>query len=156
MATLDPRFYCTSDVDTYYVDNASGLPMSGGIVTFYSDVNRTVLKPVYQLTGTPGNYTFAPLNDPCTLSSSGTFQDGLGNNIVPYYYPFTGTPAQNTGVQELYYITVVNSGFVPQLVRQAWPPAVAQNNVTPVTDEQIDNFIPNEPVLSAYKSYKRY
>jgi len=67
MATVDPRFICSSDLELYMVDNASGLPLSGGIVTFYSDVNRTQLKPVYQLTGSPGNYTFAPLNNPCTL-----------------------------------------------------------------------------------------
>lgn len=148
MATLDPRFFCTSDLDTYYVDNASGLPMSGGIVTFYSDVNRTTLKPVYQLTGTPGNYSYAPLNNPCTLSSSGTFQDGLGNNIVPYYYPFEGTPEQNTGVQELYYITVVNSGFVPQFIRQGWPQAAANGNVPPVSDDEVDNYIPNGQFLA--------
>ena len=151
MATIDPRFFCTSDLDTYYVDNASGLPMSGGIVTFYSDVNRTVLKPVYQLTGTPGNYSYAPLNNPCTLSSSGTFQDAMGNNIVPYYYPFTGLPSDNnnqgTGVSELYYITVVNSGFVPQFTRQGWPQAAA-TNVTPVNDEEVDNFIPNGQFLA--------
>lgn len=147
MANLDSRFFCTSDLDTYYVDNASGLPMSGGIVTFYSDVNRTELKPVYQLTGTPGNYTYSPLPNPCTLSSSGTFQDALGNNIVPYYYPFTGVPEDNTGVQELYYITCINSGFVPQFIRQGWPQA-AGNGSGPSNDNEIDNYIPNGQFLS--------
>lgn len=151
MATIDQRFICTSDLDTYYVDNASGLPMSGGIVTFYSDVNRTVLKPVYQLTGTPGSYSYAPLNNPCTLSSSGTFQDALGNNIVPYYYPFTGLPTDNggvgSGVQELYYITVVNSGFVPQFVRQGWPQSAAGGSNV-VTEAELINFIPNGQFLA--------
>lgn len=148
MATIDPRFICTSDLEEYLVDNSSGLPLSGGIITFYSDVNRTVLKPVYQLTGTPGNYSYAPLNNPCTLSSSGTFQDALGNNIVPYYYPFTGTPAEDTGVQELYYVVCVNSGFVPQFVRQGWPQLASGSNPTPGGDSEVDNFIPNGQFLA--------
>lgn len=147
MANIDPRFYCTSDLEEYMVDNSSGLPLSGGIIYFYSDVNRTSLKPVYQLTGYPGNYTYSPLNNPCTLSSSGTFQDGLGNNIVPYYYPFTGTPEQNTGVQELYYVVVLNSGFVPQFTRQGWPQA-AGAPTPPVAEDEIDNFIPNGQFLA--------
>jgi hypothetical protein len=147
MATLDSRFICVSDLELYLVDNSSGLPLSGGILTFYSDVNRTVLKPVYQLTGTPGNYSYQPLNDPCTLSSSGTFQDALGNNIVPYYYPFEGTPAENTGIQELYYITCVNSGFVPQFTRQGWPQAAGTPPI-PINDEEVDNYIPNGQFLS--------
>ncbi len=147
MANLDPRFICTSDLELLLRDNASGLPLSGGIVTFYSDVNRTVLKPVYQLTGTPGNYTYAPLNNPCVLSSAGTFQDALGNNIVPYYYPFTGTPAQNTNVQELYYIVVQNSGFVPQFTRQGWPQS-AGGGGSSVTGAELINFIPNGQFLA--------
>lgn len=147
MANLDSRFICISDLELLLRDNATGLPLSGGIVTFYSDVNRTVLKPVYQLTGVPGNYTYAVLNNPCTLSSAGTFQDALGNNIVPYYYPFTGTPTENTGEQELYYVTVVNSGFVPQFVRQGWPQA-AGSGVTPDSGFEIDNLIPNGQFLA--------
>lgn len=151
MATLDSRFFCTSDLDTYYVDNASGLPMSGGIVTFYSDMNRTVLKPVYQLTGTPGNYSFSPLPNPIVLSSAGTVQDGAGNNIVPYYYPFMGLPSDNNGAgsgdQELYYITCVNSGMVPQFIRQGWPQAAA-GGPSPFNEGEVDNFIPNGQFLS--------
>lgn len=147
MANLDSRFITTSDIDTYFVSNQTGLPLAGGIVTFYSDVNRTTLKPVYQLTGTPGNYTYAPLPNPITLSSSGTYQDGLGNNIVPYYYPFTSTPAANTGIQELYYITCVDSGFSPQFVRQGWPQAAGSGN-TPASDAEIENYIPNGQFLA--------
>lgn len=147
MATLDSRFYCTSDLDTYYVDNATGEPLAGGIVIFYSDVNRTSLKPVYQLTGTPGNYSFSVLPNPCTLSSAGTFQDDNGNNIVPYYYPFMGTQEENTGIEELYYIMVKNSGGSRQFTRQAWPPIIA-NDISPTTESEITNFIPNGQFLS--------
>ena len=132
---LDPRFICTSDLEELMRDKDSGLPLAGGIVTFYSDINRSVLKPVYQLTGSPPNYSYSVLPNPCTLSTVGTFQDGLGNNIVPFYYPFIGTPSQNTGEQELYYITVVSSGFVPQFTRQGWPQAAADQGGTPVAHD---------------------
>lgn len=128
MTALDPRFIETSDLQSIFRDDATGLPLSGGIITFYSDINRSILKPVYQLSSTGGmTYAYNPLSNPCTLSMAGTFQDGLGNDIVPYYYPFTGIPEDKTGIQELYYITVVNSGFTPQFTRQGWPQAAAGN-----------------------------
>jgi len=88
-----------------------------------------------------------PTMNPLVLSDVGTYQDSLGNNIVPYYFPFTGTPADNTGTQELYYITVDSAGGVRQFVRVAWPPNASQD-VNP--DELIgfDNFIPNGQFLS--------
>jgi hypothetical protein len=144
MTGLNPLYFTTSDLDTFYVDNGSGLPLAGGIVTFYSDVNRTTLKPVYQLT--PG-LTYVALPNPSVLSMAGTFQDALGNNIVPYYYPWTGTDAHETGVQELYYITVQSADFVQQFTRQAWPNA-AVNGTSPVSNNTEANFIPNGQFLA--------
>ena len=150
--SLDPRFICTSDVDTYYVDKDTGLPLAAGIITFYSDKSRTILKSVYQLTGSAGSYNYAPLPDPCILSMSGTFQDAMGNNIVPYYFPYfctiDGDPSTSTGMQELYYITVESSGHIQQLTRQAWPPsAVGSGN----SGNDVENYIPNGQFL-AYNS----
>lgn len=138
---LDPRYVVTSDLESYFVDKDSGEPLSGGIVTFYSDLDRSVKKPVYQLTGSPPNYTYAPLPNPCILSIVGTFQDELGNNIVPYYYPYN-----DSGNLELYYITVQNSGFVAQFTREGWPNDAAGSG----GDSTIDNFnyIPNGQFLA--------
>lgn len=144
---LDPRFVVTSDLEEYFVNKDDGTPLAGGIVTFYSDINRTVKKPVYQITGSPPNYTYAVLPNPCVLSDVGTFQDALGNNIVPYYFPYQGTPNDNTSVLELYYITVQSSGLVPQFTRQGWPNTTTDSN-TPSTTLGSKNFIPNGQFLS--------
>jgi hypothetical protein len=98
--SADPRFICASDLQLYLVDKDTGGPLSGGEVAFYSDVNRNELKAVYQLSGSAPNYTFTPLDNPCTLSSVGTFQDEGGNDIVPYYFPYEGTPDDSNNEEE--------------------------------------------------------
>lgn len=125
---LDPRFVVTSDLESYFVDKDTGEPLAAGIVTFYSDIDRTIKKPVYQITGAPPNYGYSPLVNPCILSGVGTFQDAMGNNIVPYYFPFEGTPDNSSGEIELYYITVysnlmdgLNTPAVLQFTREGWP-----------------------------------
>ena len=138
---LDPRFIVTSDLEELFIDKTLGVPLAAGIVTFYSDINRTTLKPVYELTGSPPNYSYTALPNPCILSSVGTFQDALGNNIVPYYYPYTGTPDDFTGDIELYYITVQDSGNVQQFVREGWPNFTGENNNN--SEIEFVNFIPN-------------
>lgn len=143
---LDPRFIVTSDLESYFVDKDSGLPLAGGIVTFYSDLNRMTKKPVYQITDSPPNYTYSALPNPCVLSDTGTFQDALGNNIVPYYFPYQGTPSNSTGIIELYYITVQSSGFIPQFTRQGWPNSTGAIN--PSNSAGDKNFIPNGQFLA--------
>lgn len=143
---LDSRFVVTSDLESYFVDKDSGEPLAGGIVTFYSDLNRTVKKPVYQLTGSPPNYSYSVLPNPCILSDTGTFQDAIGNNIVPYYFPYEGTPDNSSGTIELYYITVQSSGMVQQFIREAWPNQAADD--IPAEGQDINNFIPNGQFLS--------
>ena len=116
---------------------------AAGIVTFYSDPNFSVLKPVYQLSLSPSNeiiYTVLP--NPCILSSVGTFQDALGNNIVPYYFPFEGTPDSSNGIVELYYITVQSSGNVLQFTRSAWPNEAAEESGGG-SPAELENFVAN-------------
>jgi len=118
----ETKFIVTSDLESYFVNKITGAPLAAGVVTFYEDNNRTQKKAVYQLTGSPGAYNWAPLPNPCTLSAVGTFQDALGNNIVPYYYPYEGLPEENSSVVEKYYIDVKSSGAVSQFTRENWPP----------------------------------
>lgn len=143
---LDPRFIVTSDLESYFVDKDSGAPLAAGIVTFYSDIDRTIKKPVYQITGSPPNYSYSALPNPCILSGVGTFQDASGNNIVPYYFPYEGTPSNSNGTVELYYITVENSGMVPQFTREGWPNFTSMD--VPSSNEGFRNFIPNGQFLS--------
>lgn len=111
-------------IQTYFVDKTTGAPLSAGVVAFYEDENRTVLKPIYQITESPpGNYSYSQLNNPVTLSSVGTFADNNGNDINVFLYPYFGTPFDiEQGIEELYYVTVYSSGLVLQETRSAWPP----------------------------------
>lgn len=136
MAGLDSRYIVTSDLESYFVDKDDGTPLAGGIVTFYADNNRSVLKPVYELTGNANSYSYNPLPNPCILSGVGTFQDELGNNIVPYYFPYD----QNGNLQ-LYYITVTDSLGVLQFTRSAWPNEAAGSS--PSGNSNSINYIPN-------------
>lgn len=142
---IDPRFVVTSDLESLYRDKDSGEPLAGGIITFYSDLNRTTKKPVYQITGSPPNYTYDVLPNPCVLSDVGTFQDALGNNIVPYYFPYQGTPDDNNNTVQLYYITVTDADGVPQFTREGWPNFASSDSATTLDNK---NFIPNGQFLA--------
>lgn len=104
-------------IEDVLLDKDTGAPMSGGIVTFFQDDQRSVMLPVWQITGSSGSYTYTYLPNPMTLSAIGTFVDALGNPVVPYFkitYDDAGAPIY-------YYITVTNSGLVPQFDREQVP-----------------------------------
>ena len=49
MPALNPLVVQCPVLQYYFVDKDTAQAMSAGVVTFYEDNNRTVLKPVYQL-----------------------------------------------------------------------------------------------------------
>ncbi len=112
----DQHYIPAFSIEDVLLDKDTGAPLTGGVVTFYRDSQRLVKKPVYQITGTSPDYTFIELPNPMILSSIGTFEDALGNPVVPYFYPFTSSL-----VVDLYYITVESSGLVSQFTREAVP-----------------------------------
>lgn len=134
---LDERYFVTSDLDTYFVDKDSGLPLAGGTLTFYRDVARTTPKLVYQLSGAPPNYTYTALPNPIVLSSVGTVQDAGGDNVVIYYFPL-----DDEGNLDLYYVDVKSNLGVEQLIREAWPNVTSADNPTQ-NDFPIQNQISN-------------
>lgn len=136
---LDSRFILASDLQEYFVDKDTGTPLANGTITFYSDVNRTTLKPVYQLSGSPPNYSYTQLPNPLPLTGVGTISDGAGNDIVPYYFPYQGTPSASDGTVELYYIVIESQGMALQFTREAWPNVVAAGS----TSQNITNYVPN-------------
>ena len=83
---LDPRYILLQDIQEQFVDIASGLPMANGSVYFFKDDDRNVPKAVYELSGAPPNYTYAPLTQPVPLSIIGTPTNG-SNDVALYYYP---------------------------------------------------------------------
>jgi hypothetical protein len=127
------------------VDKDTGTPLAKGIVTFYQDAQRTVLKDIFQLTGIPGNYTVTQLPNPITLSSVGTFEDNSGNDIVPYFYPY-----DIAGQPEFYYVTVYSSadGVIPdvlQFTREHVPYIENQGGNT--VSDLLKNYIPDGQFL---------
>ena len=114
---LDPHYITDGPLEEYFVDKDSGLPLAGGTLTFFRDDSRITPKTVYQLTGSPPNYTYVALPNPITLSSVGTVQDAGGDNVVIYYYPWLPdgiTP-------DLYYVVCQDVNGVDQFTREAWP-----------------------------------
>ena len=124
MAT-DSHYIPAFSIEDVLLDKDDGAPLSGGKVYFEQDNQRGVLKNVYQITGTSPNYTFVPLPNPVILISIGTFEDALGNPVIPYFYPYDG--ALNP---EYYYIRVLSSGDVPQFTRERQPFLADQANTT--------------------------
>lgn len=131
-------------INTLITDKATGLPLSGGVVTFYEDEQRATLKSVWQITGTSPNYTFTELPNPMTLSSIGSFVDALGNPVVPYFYPYSAS-----GALELYYVTVESSAGVTQFTREAVPYVAA--TATGVESSEVNNAISNPQFVETFQ-----
>lgn len=142
MPNLDSRFVQVTPLQDYFVDKDTGFPLSGGIVAFYEDNDHTVLKPVYQLSAGPNNtYAYNVLSNPLQLSSVGTFIDGNRNDIVPYFFPYDGSPTSSQGEIDLYYITVYSSAGIFQFSRNAWPNISSGSNSTnqAITENLLSN-----------------
>jgi hypothetical protein len=140
MSGLDTRYVPSSIFQEGILDKDTGFPLAAGVVTFYKDNDRTPagLKPVYQLTGSPPNYTYTPLPNPLTLSSIGTIQDGSGNDVIPYFLT-----EDASGELELYYFTVVSAGAVPQFTREGVPNIGEEDEA----EEEFKNFAANGQFL---------
>lgn len=113
---LNSRYMIAPSLEEYFVDKTTGLPLDGGKIFFFSDIDRATLKPIFKLSGSPPNYSYTQLPNPSILSGVGTFQDELNNNILPYYYPY-----DPDGNVELYYVEVYDKNDVLQFTREAWP-----------------------------------
>jgi hypothetical protein len=149
MALPSQYYYACFPLQEYFVDKDTGFPLAAGYVEFYSDPNFTVPKNVFQQNQAPGpTYTYVSLGHVLTLSSVGTFQDNNGIDIIPYLYPFTGTPPANpdtapTGTIEPYFIRVYSSGGILQFTREGWPPQLQSQSALVDTFESSQNAITN-------------
>jgi hypothetical protein len=136
---LDPRYIPINSLQEYFVDKDSGFPLAAGKIYFWEDQARTIPKPVYQITGSPPNYTYSVLPNPVILSSVGTFADDSGNDIMGYYFPY-----DISGNLELYYVTVYSAGDVFQFSREGQPNLASTSTVN---DVSLLNYIPNGQFL---------
>lgn len=135
---LDERYFVTADLEEYFVDKDSGLPLAAGTLTFYRDVARSTPKVVYQLSGAPPNYTYTAMPNPIVLSSVGTVQNAGGDNEVIYYFPYDDD--ENL---DLYYIVARDSNGVEQFSREAWPNITSADNPIVGNDFPFQNQIAN-------------
>lgn len=122
----------------YFVDKDTGGPLTAGIVSFYHDNARTIFKNVFYQSGTPGNYTYITLPNPLTLSGVGTIQDGNGNDVIPFFYPYSET---DNSTPDPYYITVDSSDLQRQFTRANFPFVASTPQGTDVPT--LDNIIAN-------------
>lgn len=156
---IDPRLLIAPSLEMLFRDKTTGLPLVNGFVYFFKDTSRTTPKPVYTLTGTPGSYTYTALPNPIRLSAVGTFTDGAPgtNDIIPYYFPYDGTPTgQSNGNVELYYIVVTDQNGLQQFTRQAWPNFTSGSTILTNPENfvqngqfRIHNNIPNSGLITS-------
>ena len=122
---LDERYVVASDLEQYFVDKDSGLPLANGTLTFFRDVARNVPKEVFQLSGFPPDYTYTSMGAQITLSAVGTVQNSGGDNEVIYYYPY-----DDEGNLDLYYVVCRDENGIEQFTREAWPNVTNANDPT--------------------------
>lgn len=140
--SIDPRYMIAPSLQEIFLDKDTGLPLVGGKVTYYSDNNRLLLKPIYTISGNAPDYQYVPIPNPNILSSIGTTTDANGNDVLPYYFPY-----DSDGDLELYFIRVESALSVFQFDRSAYPNVTAGGAV-PVGTIDITNYIPNGQFLT--------
>ncbi len=133
---IDPHYIPAFSIEDVLLDKDTGAPLTGGLVYFEQDNQRGVLKPVYQITGVSPNYSYIQLPNPITLSAIGTFEDAVGNPVIPYFYPYDAKLDP-----EYYYIRVTNSDDVEQFTREAQPYIALSDNseILSVISNEISN-----------------
>jgi hypothetical protein len=131
-STPNPLYFACFPLQEYFVNKDTGFPLAGGYVQFFSDPAFTVPKDVYQQSLVGGTtYDYTNLGPVLVLSSVGTFVDNNGDDIIPFLFPYDGTPEAPGNVQ-LYFIRVWSGdpsvqGSVLQFTRQGWPPNLIQS-----------------------------
>lgn len=141
--SLDSRYIIASDLQSLFRDKDSGLPLRNGVIYFWADEARTVPKDVFQLSGSPPNYSYTNLGAVINLTAIGTMSNNVDNNdIILYYFPY-----DSNGNVQLYYVQVFSEGGIShgteQWTREAWP------NFTSATtgSEDFVNYVPNGQFL---------
>lgn len=147
--SLNPLYIVSINLQEYLVDKNTGLPLSNGYIEFWQDTSRTTPKLVYQLTGSPPNYTYSALPNPVQLSGVGVPVNANETQVHIYYYPY-----DEDGNLQLYYISVYSEEDVLQYNLEGWPNVTEstspsdQNNSTSnqLSNPQFVkvNFIPEE------------
>ena len=120
MPLPNPQYVQMPNLQNYFVDKQTGLPLAAGYLLFFEDEARTVPKNVYIQTQSPGpTYSYVSIGSQVTLSAVGTTQY-LGTDSLIYLYPYDAN-----GNPELYYIEVFSSTNILQFTRSAIPSGIS-------------------------------
>ena len=111
MSGLNTYFVPLTILQEQFWDKLTDAPLAGGVLKFFQDEARTVPKNVYALPNTPPDYPveYTSLGSTITLSSIGTVDDGSGNNLVIYGYPYDDEQYNGSGDVQLYYMEAYSS-----------------------------------------------
>lgn len=145
--TPNPLYFACFPLQEYFVNKDTGFPLAGGYVQFFSDPAFTVPKDVFKQSLVNNTWDYTNLGSTLVLSSVGTFIDDTGDDIIPFLFPYDGTP-QSPGNIELYFIRVWSGdpsvqGSVLQFTRQAWPPNLTQGSSPTDAFESSPNLFTN-------------
>ena len=145
MSGQNPDYIPLGQIQQQFWDKLSSTPLAGGKLEFFHDNARSVPKSVYNISGAPGSYQYVDIGSVITLSSIGTVDDGLGNNIQCFLYPFVESGLPGEGTEDLYYIVVTNSGGQFQFSSEGQPYISTSTNPISVGTQQ--NYISNGQFL---------
>ena len=146
---LDPRYVTSVDLAPYLVDRVTGLPLANGTIEFWEDANRSVPKIVYELTGSPPNYTYTALPNPVPINAVGNISDNTGNNIALYYFPYDSMDEATANLQ-LYYVVVKDESGNVQFTREAWPNVTAATNPIGSNNNTVINQLSNPQFVDVF------
>ena len=133
------QYYYCPVLSQLFRDKDTGEPLAGGKIYFYKDKDRTTLKPVFKLSGSPGSYSYIQYDTnpdgSVPINGYGKLEYGL------YVYPFDAN-----GDEELYYLVVKNSDDVTQYDMQGFP--IESQGSSPTTGFREHNYFKNGQFLS--------
>jgi hypothetical protein len=104
--TPNPLYFACFPLQEYFVNKDTGFPLAGGYVQFFSDPAFTVPKDVFQQSLINNTYQYTNLGSVLRLTIAGTFQDNNGDDIIPFLFPYDGTPEAPGNIQ-LYFIEII-------------------------------------------------
>lgn len=134
---LNPDYVPLTPLWEVFTDKDLLTFLRDGYAKFYRDTARTVGKPVYQLTGSPPNYTYTQYG---FLDTDGSWRVNM-NDQGAFSEVLYGYPLDMDGNVDLYFADFFSSTGVFQFSREGFPNFFVPggNNTTPI----FINYIPN-------------
>lgn len=137
---LDLRYIPLFYLWDVFTDKDTGDFLRNGYLKFWRDVSRTTGKEVFQITGSPPNYSYISYG---FLDTDGGWRVDLNDqgalDSIIYAFPY-----DVDGNIDLYYVECFSAEDVPQFTREGIPNTGA---IIPNGEEVTVNFVPNPQFL---------